>query len=226
MITLHHCAGSRSMRVLWLLNELGEPFDISIRPFDASLRQPDYLVASPAGRVPALELEGETYFESLAIMEILCERFPARGLGRLPGDLDRPDWLVWLHFAETISQHCAALTQQHIVLFEDWQRSPTVMKIEVARLKKCFAAIEGRLSTPLENRDYLLTSGFSAADIAVGQAIWMALHYTDLEGFPETAAWYERITERPGFRDALPEPGTGVFAREFYAQPAEAPPVG
>lgn len=223
MITLHHCSGTRSMRVLWLLYELGVDFDLSIRAFDASLRQPDFLVASPAGRVPALEMDGETYFESLAIMEILCERFPERGLGRLQGDLDRPDWLVWLHFAETVSQHCAALTQQHVVLHEDWMRSPTIMKIEVARLKKCFAAIEGRLSTPVENRDYLLTSGFSAADIAVGQAVWTALRFTDLEGFPETAAWYERLSEREGFRKACPEPGTGVYDRDFYPIMDEVP---
>ncbi|PJE28426.1 Dichloromethane dehalogenase [Pseudooceanicola marinus] len=224
MITLHHCAGSRSMRVLWLLYELGVPFEMSIRPFDASLRQPDYLSLSPAGRVPALEMDGETYFESLAIMEILCERFPERGLGRSAGDLDRPDWLVWLHFAETISQHCAALTQQHLVLHEDWMRSPTIMKIEVARLKKCFAAIEGRLSTLVENRDYLLTSGFSAADIAVGQAVWIALHFTDMEGFPEMAAWYERITDRPSFANARPDPGTGVYAQEFYPALEETVP--
>ena len=76
-----------------------------------------------------------------------------------------------MHFAETISQHAAALTQQHVVLYEDSMRSPTIMKLEAARLKKCYAAIEGRLSTPVENRDYLLTSGFSAADISVGQAV-------------------------------------------------------
>ena len=217
MISLHHCAGARSMRVLWLLQEMGVPFELVVHPFDATLRQPEYLSLSPAGRVPALEMDGDVYFESLAIMEILCERFPARGLGRLPGDLDRPDWLVWLHFAETISQHCAALTQQHVVIYEDHMRSPTVMKIEVARLRKCLAAIEARLSSPLENRDYLLTSGFSAADIAVGQALWMARHFVTLDGFPQVAAWYDRVTDRPAFRGALPQPGAGVYARDFYA---------
>jgi glutathione S-transferase len=222
MMVLHHCGGSRSMRVLWLLNEMAVPFEMSIHAFDASLREPEHLSRSPAGRVPSLELDGENYFESGAIIEILCERFPARGLGRLLGDLDRPDWLIWLHFAETVSQHCATLMQQHVVLREDWMRSPTVMKIEVARLKKCFAAIEARLSTPVENRDYLLTSGFSAADIALGQAVWMAQHFTTLDGFPEVAAWMERITSRDSFQRSMPEPGTGVFDRAFYPLPEGA----
>lgn len=204
------------MRVLWLLHELGEDFQVVPHAFDKSLRSPEFLSRSPAGRVPALEMDGETYFESGAIIEILCERFPERGLGRLPGDLDRPDWLVWLHFAETITQHSAALTQQHIALYDDAMRSPIVMQIEAARLKKCYAAIEGRLSTPVENRDYLLTSGFSAADIAVGQAVYLARFFAKLDDFPETQKWYDRITERPAFRESLPSEGGGIYQQDFY----------
>lgn len=219
MIVLHHCPQTRSMRVLWLLHELDVPFQVVTHAFDKTLRAPDYLTISPAGRVPALEMDGDTYFESGALIEILCERFPERGLGRLINDPDRPDWLVWLHFAETVTQHCAALTQQHIALYEASMRSPTVMKLEAARLKKCYAAIENRLSTPVENRDYLLTSGFSAADIAVGQAVYIGRYFAKLDDFPETAAWMERVTARPAFKAACPETGQGLYTQDFY--PAE-----
>ena len=204
------------MRVLWLLNELGVEHTVVHHAFDRSLRSPEYLSISPAGRVPSIEMDGETWFESGAIIEILCERFPERGLGRLIGDLDRPDWLVWLHFAETVTQHAAALTQQHVAIYDDAMRSPTVMKLEAARLGKCYAAIEARLSTPVENRDYLLTSGFSAADIAVGQAVWLGRHFAKLDDFPETGKWMERLTESPAFEASLPEPGTGLYTRDFY----------
>ncbi|WP_099823820.1 glutathione S-transferase family protein [Oceaniglobus indicus] len=217
MITLHHCHQTRSMRVLWLLNELGVDFSLRVHPFDRSLRSDEFLTRSPAGRVPALEIDGEILWESGAIVEWLCERFPEAGLGRVPGEIDRPDYLVWLHFAETISQHAAALTQQHIMLFDDDMRSPVITKIEAARIAKCYAAIEGRLSTPVENRDYLLTSGFSAADICCGQAVYMARHFTALDGFPALAEWYQRITERPAFRAALPPEGAELlYEREFY----------
>lgn len=217
MIRLHHCHQTRSMRSLWLLNEIGEPFDLVVHPFDKSLRAPEYLVLNPAGRVPVLEIDGEILFESGAIAEFLCEKFPEAGMGRLPGALDRAEWLVWLHFAETVSQHAAALTQQHIMLYEDHMRSPTVMKLEAKRLEKCYAAIEGRLSTPVENRDCLLTGGFSAADIAVGQAVYMARHFARIEPFPEMAKWYQRITERPAFRASLPPDGANrLYEREFY----------
>jgi len=218
MITLHHVPQSRSMRVLWLLHELEVEFRLVEQAFDKSLRAPEFLSLSPAGRVPALEIDGERMFESGAMMEYLCERFPEAGLGRAPGDMDRMGWLVWLHFAETVSQHVAALTQQHIVLYEDAMRSPIVMKLEAARIAKCYRAIEARLSTPVENRDYLLTGGFSACDIAVGQAVYMARHFVSLEGYPETERWYDRVSERPGFQASLPGPQSArVYEQTFYA---------
>jgi glutathione S-transferase len=217
MITLHHCPQSRSMRVLWLLEELGVPYRVQVHAFDKSLRAPEFLSLSPAGRVPALEIDGERMFESAAIMEYLCERFPDAGLGCLPGEPDRMAWLVWLHFAETISQHLAALTQQHILLYDDTMRSPIVMKLEAARLAKCYAAIEARLSTPVENRDYLLTSGFSACDIAVGQAVYLGRHFAKTDDYPELEAWMARITARDGFQAALPREGEAlIYMRPFY----------
>lgn len=216
MITLHHCPQTRSMRTLWLLNELDVPFQLRSYPFDRTLRSPEFLSLSPAGRVPALEIDGERMFETGAITEYLCERFSPDRLGRMPGSPNRMSWLVWLHFSETLSQHTAALTQQHIALREDHMRSPIVMKLEAARLKKCYAAIEARLSTPVENRDYLLTSGFSAVDISVGQAVYMARHFATLDEYPATAEWYARITEHTGFEAALPK-GDGIYEQDFYA---------
>ncbi|GAB4289382.1 MAG: glutathione S-transferase family protein [Roseovarius sp.] len=217
MIRLHHVPQTRSMRVLWLLHELGVPFELCRHPFDRTLRQPDFLALSPAGRVPALEIDGATMFESGAMVEYLCERFPEAGLGRAPGAAERMAWLIWVHFAETVSQHVANLTQQHIVLREDAMRSPVLMRLEAARLGKCYAAIEARLSEPPEGRPHLLSGGFSACDICVGQAVFMGRHFARLDGFPRTAAWYARITARPGFRASLPAPGEPrLYARDFY----------
>lgn len=217
MITLHHCHQTRSMRVLWLLNELGVDFELRVHPFDNSLRESEYLNISPAGRVPALEIDGDVLFESGAILQVLSARYPDAGLGRLPGDPEWGEWLVWLHFAETLSQHTAALTQQHIVLYKDDMRSPTVMKLEAARVGKCLDAIEARLSSPSGSRKYLLASGFSAADIAVGQAVYMASHFVRLDSWAAILAWYERITARPGFVAALPPDGAQrLYGQDFY----------
>ena len=213
MITLHHCPQTRSMRTLWLLHELGVPFEVKTYPFDKSLRAPAFLSMSPAGRVPALEIDGDRMFETGAISEYLCERFSPDGLGRMPGSAERMDWLIWLHFAETLSQHTAALTQQHVALREDHMRSPIVMKLEAARVGKCFDAIEARLAGA--RRDFLLDTGFSAADISVGQAVYMSRYFVTLDKHPDLTAWYGRITAREGFQKALPQ-GDGIYGQDFY----------
>jgi glutathione S-transferase len=201
------------MRTLWLLNELGVPFEVVTHGFDKSLRSDAFLSMSPAGRVPALEIDGDTMFETGAITEYLCESYPDSAMGRPVGHPERRDWLVWVHFSETVSQHSAALTQQHVMLYEDSMRSPIIMKLEAARLKKCYAALEARL----EGRTYLLDGGFSAADVSVGQAVYMSRHFARLTEFPALSAWYDRISARPAFQAALPVEGERLlYAEPFY----------
>ncbi|MCI5042097.1 MAG: glutathione S-transferase family protein [Donghicola eburneus] len=213
MIRLHHCPQTRSMRTLWLLNELGVPFEVVTHGFDKSLRSDAFLSMSPAGRVPALEIDGDTMFETGAITEYLCESYPDSAMGRPVGHPERRDWLVWVHFSETVSQHSAALTQQHVMLYEDSMRSPIIMKLEAARLKKCYAAIEARL----DGREYLLDGGFSAADVSVGQAVYMSRHFARSTEFPALSAWYDRISARPAFQAALPVEGERLlYAEPFY----------
>lgn len=215
MIRLHHAHQTRSMRVLWLLHELGIPFDLMVHAFGKNLRAPDYLALNPAGRVPALEVDGQVLFESGAIIEFLCEQFPEAGLGRAPGSSERAEWLVWLHFAETITQHVAALTQQHVALYEDHMRSPTVMKLEAARLGKCFAALETRLA----RRDYILDTGFSAVDVACGYSIYAGGHYAKFDAFEAISAWYSRLCARPAFQKSLPPEAERIYKKDFYPVP-------
>lgn len=209
MIRLHHCPQTRSMRSLWLLHELGVTFDVVEYPFDKTLRQEPYRSLNPTGRVPTLEIDDVVLTESGAIAEYLCERFPQVGLGREPDHAERAMWLNWIHFAETISQHVAALTQQHIALYDDSMRSPIVMKLEAKRLARTLATVEQRLEGA-----YLL-SGFSAADIGVGQAVYMARHFVTLDDVPRVAAWFARLEARAAYQRSLPK-GPGLYARVFY----------
>ena len=89
MITLHHCPQTRSMRTLWLLHEMNVDFRVVVHPFDKSLRRPEFLSVSPAGRVPALEIDGACMFETGAIPEVLCERYSPDALGRGPAHNER-----------------------------------------------------------------------------------------------------------------------------------------
>ena len=92
-------------------------------------------------------------------------------------------------------------------------RSPVLMNIEARRAEKCFAAIDARLA----GRDCLLDGGFSAADVSVGQAVYMARHFVRTEEFPALQAWYDRITARPGFIASLPiEDADRLYTRDYY----------
>lgn len=215
-LRLHHVPQARSFRILWLLHEMGEAPEIVRRSMlDGSTRRPDYLALSPAGRVPALEIDGRVLFESGAITEYLCEtRAPA--LGRAPGDPERADWLQWLHFAETIGQHVANLTQQHIVLREDRMRSPTVMRLEARRLEKTLEVVDRAVAA----RDWLLPSGFSAVDVAVGYSAMTARRFVRLDALAGVARWIDRLEARPACRAALAEDGPPeIYMRPFYEAP-------
>ena len=212
MIRLHHVAQARSFRVLWLLEELGLEYEIVHHSFfDRSLRDPAFLALSPAGRVPALEIDGRVLFESGAILQYLCETRGAFG----PGPGERPDWLEWLHFAETIAAHVANLTQQHIVLREDAMRSPTVMRLEAKRLEKTLEAVDRGLAG-----DHLLASGFTAADVAVAYGALIGRRFVTLDRLPRVAGWLDRLAARPAFGRALAKDGVPqIYLRGFYPAP-------
>ncbi|RMD50284.1 MAG: glutathione S-transferase family protein [Alphaproteobacteria bacterium] len=220
---LHHAWESRSMRTLVLLYELELDFELVVHSFRRSLYRDDsYRRLSPAGRVPCLEDGEVVLFETGAIAEYLTETYPEKGLGRLPGDPERWEYLQWLHFAETIAQHIASLTQQHVVLREPWMRSPAVIKYETMRLARCLGVLEERL----EGREFLLASGFSAADCQTGYSVEAARRFVRLDQFPRLAAYRERLLARPSFRRAQPPPDAErLYTREFYEAPPVVPPA-
>ena len=198
MRKLYHCAGARSMRSHWLLLELGLEFELVTLGFSmAALRAPEYLAISPLGRVPCL-IDGDvTLIESGAICQYLCERYDDGRLHRAPGHPERNAWLQWLHFAETIAVHGASLVQQQVFVAPA-ERSATVIKLESRRLRKAFEVLDQQLTT----RHYMLASGFSAIDTAVGYSVHLGQQLIGLEGLPALNAYYTRLTARPAFQRA------------------------
>lgn len=219
---LHHAWQSRSTRTLALMHEMGLEFELVVHSFRTRLYTEDYRRLSPAGRVPCLEDGDVVVFETGAITEYLVETYPESGLGRPPGHPERVEWLQWLHFAETIGQHLATLTQHHVVMREPWMRSPAVMKYETMRLGRTLQVVEEALA---DGRDYLLASGFSAIDTNVGYSVWGAKYFLRLDAYPRVAAYAERLMARPAFQRALPPEGAELlYERDFYELPEVVPP--
>ncbi len=208
MIRVWHVAQSRSFRVLWALEEMGLDYQLErCSFFDRSLRGAAHLARSPAGRVPAVEIEGQAICESGAILLYLAERFaPDLRVGE--GEAARAAFLQGLHYAETLGAHLANLTQHHIVLREAWMRSPTVMRLEAARLANALGAVGPGW----------VVGRFSVADIALGYAVWLAQRFVAL---PEGAAGYLAACEgRAAFQRALAADGPAeIYRHAFYPAP-------
>lgn len=199
---LYHCDEARSMRSLWMLNEIGLEFELVTLPFDVKqLRTPEYLAIHPLGRVPCLVDGDRVLFESGAITQYLCETYDPDGLGRPVGHPERPEWLQWIHYAETMAVHGASLVQQNIIIQREEDRSPLIQKLEGRRLEKSIEVVDDRLA----DRNQLLESGISAADISVGYSLHMSRMWLDLSAFENAHAYYQRLAARPAFRASLPE---------------------
>lgn len=194
-ITLYHVGQSRSMRTLWLLNELRLPFTLVELPFEMkAMRTPEFLELSRLGRVPALVVDGRAIIESGAIAQYLCLRFDPDELGRAPNHPEWLDWIQWIHYSETMAVHAACLVQQEFFIAPA-DRSAAVVNLESRRLTKALEVIDRAVAA----QDYLLPSGFSAADIAVGCSIHMGKLFFEPEGLPNVQAYYERLSKRAAF---------------------------
>jgi glutathione S-transferase len=219
MIKLHHVPLSRSSRVLWLLEELGLNYEVvsySIR--DGSLRDPAFLAISPAGRVPALEMQGRVMFESGAIVQILCEEHGHAGLAPPQGHADRARYLEMIGYAETMASLIEQLNMQHLFLRPPAKASPVVLKLITARL----AAVMAGLEAVLGQGDYLLPSGFSGADIMMGFNLIAAPYYVHMAPFPTLRAYSVRLEARAAYKAAQAKDGKQEFyTQNFYPVPEE-----
>ena len=215
MIRLHHVPGSRSMRVLWLLEELGLPCELQVWSLtDGGLRSPEFQAMSPAGRVPALQIDGRAIFESGAIVQYLTER--EGRLAPAPGTTERATFLEWVGFAETQANILQALNIQHIFLRPAAARSIPLMKLDTKRLAVTARALERHLT----DQDTLLPSGFSAADCMMGFNIDAVFRFLPAAEYPALAAYRDRMTARPAYQRAKARAGgDGIYECDFYEVP-------
>jgi glutathione S-transferase len=197
---LYHCAKSRSVRVWWLLEELGLDYQLEEMPFDPkSLQSVDYLKINPFGKVPVLVDGALTMFESVAIVQYVIDRY---GDGRLEPDRTSPAYglyLQWLHFGESTMMGPVAEVGSHVFFLPEEQRNPAIAE----RGRKSLAHFLGILDAELASKEYLLGDTFTAADIVVGYTLFVCHLFKIMpDGCPHLEAYYDRLRNRPAFKTA------------------------
>ena len=193
MITLYHAPRSRSSRFIFLLEELGAPYEIkpvSIRRGDGSGAL-DPANPHPHGKVPAIR-DGETLvFESAAVALYLTDKFTANGIGPLVGDPLRGAYLTWLAY------YAGEMEPAWVSKF--MQVEPPRGTAGWVRTDEIMAFV----NATLDKGPYLLGDAFSAADILVGTTFALFMGTPMLEKTPLLEAYVKRITARPAYARAL-----------------------
>ena len=202
MATVYHAKNTRSMRVLWLLEELGVKAEIKSLPFPPSKLQPDYMSVNPTGTVPTL-IDGPLRLtESMAICEYLAAKHDSPLLVKMD-DPARTEFVQWLWYGEA-------------TLMTPLSRIATVGRLERKGADIDAAIEDGRnnagvrltaLERRLEGRDFLVAGRLTLADISAGYP----LHLVGLFGIdhllgPRSAAYRERLRSRPAYQRAIAVP--------------------
>lgn len=224
MITVHHLNNSRSQRVLWLLEELGTPYEIVKYERDPKtmLAPPELTRVHPLGKSPVITEDGVTVAESGAIVEYLIER---HGEGRLvppAGTPERLRYRYWLHFAEGTAMTPLLMK----LIFSKIVESP--MPFFARPIAKGIASkVMSTLVTPnltrqldfmeaeLGKSEWFAGSEFSGADIQMSFPLEAASQRAGLDASrPKLSAFLKRIHARPAYKRALERGGPYSFAND------------
>jgi glutathione S-transferase len=192
-LLLYHASPSRSSIVMWMLEEIGEPYDVKLLKLsEGDQQKPDYLAINPMGKVPTLQHKGVTITEVAAICTYLADAFPQKNLNAPIGDPRRGPYLKWLFFGPGC--------------FE-----PAVIDRAAPRKEEARRAMLGygdfdtamnTVAKAVEKGPWLLGEQFTAADVVIGSNIRWGTIFKLIPERPEFTAYSARIAARPAAKRA------------------------
>jgi len=223
MIVVHHLNNSRSQRVLWLLEELGVPYEVRRYQRDAKtmLAPPELRAVHPLGKSPVIEDAGQVLAESGAIVEYLASRYGEGRLAPAAGTPERMRYTYWMHFAEGSAM--PPLLMQ--LIFNRIEKAPMPFFVRpVARaiaqraksgyvqpnIERMLDFMEGELA----NSEWFAGAAFSAADVQMSFPLEAARARGGLdEKRPRLMAFLGRIHARPAYLRAVEKGGEYALMR-------------
>ena len=201
MLKLHHLNASRSMRILWLLEEIGQPYEVIQYKRDANSNlAPQSLKAiHPLGKSPVLELDGKVVAESGAIVELLIKRF-APHLAPDEQSAEYCDYLQWIHFAES-----SAMLPVLLKMFNRYEsKCGTALKFLDSYAEIEFTKVFSYLNDYLEGKRFLLADRLTGADFMLGFAVQSALQVLkQAHKYPHLTDYIDHLQSLGSYQRAL-----------------------
>lgn len=220
MLIVHHLNNSRSQRVLWLLEELGLPYEIRHHQRDAKtmLAPPSLKAVHPLGKSPVIEDEGQVIAETGAIVEYIVDKAGGR-LRPAPGAPDFPAYRYWLHYAEGSAMPPLLM---RLIFGAIPQRAPFFLKglLKGVMDKADAGFVAPNLKAHFDHWEATLAAtgwfagpDLTAADIMMSFPLEAGAQRGDVtNGRPNVKAFLDRIHARPAYRTALEKGGPYAFA--------------
>lgn len=192
-LLLYHASPSRSSVVLWMLEEIGEPYDIHLLSLNAGDNlKPDYLAVNPMGKVPALSHNGTIITEVAAICTYLADAFPAKNLAVPVGTPQRGVYLKWLFFGPgclepAVVDRAAPRKEPPRRAMLGYGNFDTTMDV---------------IAKAVEKGPWLMGDQFTAADVVIGANIRWATIFKLIPERKEFIDYAARIAARPAAQRA------------------------
>ncbi|RDV39406.1 glutathione S-transferase family protein [Bradymonadaceae bacterium TMQ3] len=179
---------SRGRIARWMLEEVGQPYDVEVLGYGTTMKSPEYLKINPLGKVPTLVHGEDVITESAAICAYLAEAFPEAKLN--PDVHERASYFRWLFFAAgPLDAAVSNASAGFEVAPEDYRR------FGYGNYK---SAVD-TLAYAVSQHDYIAGDRFTAADVYVGMQVGWALEFGTLETRPEFEAYWSRLREREAY---------------------------
>ena len=200
MLKLHFAPNSRAGRVLWLLEELGLPYELNNMAFHPKdLKSDEHRARHPLGRVPVLEDDGVQIWESGAIIDYILERHKNGGLKPNSDSDDFAKYLQWFHYCEGMVMPSMNTIVVHTIILPEERRDETVLGQAQRLLTRALEPV----NEALEGKDYLI-GDFSGADFMLGHSCFMSNNLGCVsDEMINIKAYVQRISERPAFIKAI-----------------------
>ncbi len=200
MYQIYHAPNTRGIRAIWLCEELNVPYEVIHIDFSPAYRAtPEWRALNPVGKVPVLVDGDLTMFESGAMVDHILALHDNGGLLPAPGTHDYALCRQWSWFAESTLARPLGEIVNHGREFPGDAAIPAVLE----EMKNRSALAAEAVAEHMQDREYLLPTGFTAADIMMGYSLFLVEMLIPERMPAGLKPYYERLRSRPGFEIAL-----------------------